>query len=311
MYALKVKREKAQKKIVVLKNSGDYDDSRRVLREGEDVFIPVKTKVRCAVEKKLNPTGKKKSLKELFGIGAFDLIGNTIVIWIPNELKDKKKEIGEHALKMYPSVKAVYSKASAVSGEYRVPKLELIAGTKGVTTHIENGLRFKLDVNKAYFSARQSAERLKLTEYVKNDDEVCVLFAGIGPIPIYVSKKTGAKHITAVEINPDAFRFMEENFVINKCDNTTAICGDVREVYPTLGKFDLLILPLPKTSIDFVKEAYSLLKASGRAIFYVASKKEELDDKLKKLKNFEVEEIRREIEISPEEYRFVVHVRRL
>ncbi|MBR9680828.1 MAG: hypothetical protein GOU98_03320 [Candidatus Altiarchaeota archaeon] len=310
MYALRVKRENAQEKIIELKNSGDYDDLRRVLRVKDEVLIPVKTKLPGAILKKLSPTGKKRSLKDLFGIGSFDLIGDTIIIWIPNELIDKKKEIGEHALKMYPAVKAVYSKVSAVSGKYRVPKLELIAGKAGVTTHLENGLRFKLNVKKAYFSARQSGERLKLTKYVRDGDEVCVLFAGIGPIPVYVSKKTKAKRIVAVEINPDAVKFMIENFSINKCENTTAICGDAKVIYPTIGTFDLLILPLPKSSIDFTNEAHSLLKLGGRAIFYMASQKEELSSKIKKLKGFEVEKIRREIEISPGEYRYVVHVRR-
>jgi len=311
VYALKVKKTLAQKKLLELKEKEVFNYDYRIKRQGEFVYLPVSKKIRGAIETELIKTKRKKSLKETFGIGSFDLIGTSIVVSIPPKLKKQKKQIGALALELYPKVTAVYMKASSVSGKYRVPKLELIAGKGGVANHIENGIRLKLDPRKAYFSPRQSSERKKLTKFVGKGDRVMVFFAGIGPIPIYFSKFTKASFIVALEINPDAIKYMKENLAFNKCENVVALCGDVKKLHARFHSFDLVILPLPKSSLDFVDEARSVLSKSGRAIFYVASTKNELKEKLKKLTGFKVEKIRREIEISPNEYRFVVHARKI
>lgn len=307
MYALRVKKEEAEKKIREAKERGIFDSSRKVVREGEFVFIPVKRKVRGAVEKELPERKRVESLREKYGIGSYDIVGDIAIVFIPPDLWEKRFEIGKHLMKIHRKLRAVYAEAGATEGEFRIKPLELVAGEGSETVHRENGLRFKLDVTKVYFSPRQATERKRIVKYVREGDVVAVFFAGICPIPVYISKFSKAKKIYAIEKNPWACRYARENIEMNRCANIELICGNVREEYRKLPPCDLVIMPLPKGSLDFLEEAREVLKAGGRVVIYVASREEELDEKVKKIGSyFEIEEVRREKEIAPREYRFVV-----
>jgi tRNA (guanine37-N1)-methyltransferase len=275
------------------------------------VFIPVKGELPGAVEKELPLRPRKNSLREAFGIGSFDIIGDIVVILIPDRQWKDRDRIASHLVSIYPHVEAVYARRGAIGGEFRLPNLKLITGKGSETVHTERGLRFRLDVTKAYFSPRQSSEREKLLRYVKSGDVVAVFFAGIGPIPIYFSKFTEAKTIHAIEINPAACEYMRDNIRLNDCGNVQVVCGDASKEYCGIPPCDLVVLPLPLGSGKFVKEASAVLKPGGRAIFYVGSTEEELKKKLEGIKaKFEIVEVRREIQIAPRVFRFVIHARR-
>jgi tRNA (guanine37-N1)-methyltransferase len=311
VYAVKVKRGEAQEKLEELRARGDYDGSRKPSREGKFVFLPVKRKLEGAVEKELHTRRRRTSLKREFGISSFDVVGDVAVILIPREQWKDRGKIAARLMSVYPHLKSVFARTGVVSGEFRLPQLELIAGAGSETVHVENGLEFRLDVTKAYFSPRQSSERKQLTEYVKKGDVAAVFFAGIGPIPVYFSKFTGAREIYALEANPDAVRYMKENIRINRCENVEVLGGDVRQRFRDVPPCDLVVLPLPMGSWGFAEEAAAVLKEGGRAIFYVGSKEEELESKLSKVRKlFGVDEVRKEIQIAPRVFRFVVHARR-
>jgi tRNA (guanine37-N1)-methyltransferase len=309
--ALKVAKREAQRRIDELRDAGLYDHSRKVVREGGHVWLPVTGDVKGAVEKELPELPQRTSLKEEFGIGSFDLVGDIAIVFVPDCMWGRRQKIGKHLLEFYPHVKAVYARSGAISGEFRLPELELVAGEGSETVHREHGLEFFLDVHRAYFSPRQGTERMELTGYVRPGERVAVFFAGIGPIPVYFSRFTKASEIFAIEANPDACRYMEGNVKRNGCANVKVICGDVRARHRELPPCDLVVLPLPKGSEAFVDEAAAVLKPGGRAIFYVGSTEAELDAKLGPVKErFEVQEVRRELEIGPAEWRFVIHARR-
>ena len=82
MFALKVKSENAQKIIEKLKDEKKYDFSFRVIRNEGSVYIPVKSEVNGAFEMVLPKTNRVQSLREKFGIGSFDVIGNIIMVLI-------------------------------------------------------------------------------------------------------------------------------------------------------------------------------------------------------------------------------------
>ena len=311
MYALKVKEKNAQKEIDKLKSEGFFDITRKVVRGGGHVFIPISKRLPGSVEKEMPLKERLPSIRDKFGIGAFDIIGNIAVVWIPDELLPKKHEIAEHLVKLYPRVKAVYARQGAIGGNFRIPNLELLLGRGTSTVHTENGLRFKLDVKKAYFSPRQASEREKLVTYVDKGDVVAVFFAGIGPIPVYVSKFTEASEVYAIEHNPAACKYIEENLMLNGCKNVKVFCGDVKEEVKKIPRCDLVIMPLPKGSLDFLDEAQKSLKLGGRVIIYTSSTEEELDEKLDTVrKKFKIDDVRQELEIAPKEFRFVIHARR-
>ena len=87
---------------------------------------------------------------------SFDIIGEIVILEIPEEFDEYKYTIGEAALK-FTRRRAVYRKTSKIKGIIRTRELEHLAGVdNSVTIHKEFGNRFKLDVRKVYFSPRLS-----------------------------------------------------------------------------------------------------------------------------------------------------------
>jgi len=213
-----------------------------------------------------------------FAPSAFDVIGDIAIIWIPDELKHKAKEIAEKLL-TFKNIKTVLGKDSAVEDEFRVRKYHLLAGEdRTETTYIEYGLRYKVDITKAYFSPRLGNERERIVKQVKPGEKILVMFAGIGPYAIQIAKRAKPEIVYAVEINPDACRYMEENVRLNKVGHLVRpFCGDVREVVPRLGeKFDRIIMPLPKDAETFLDVAKKVANPGAIIHLYVfAESKEE------------------------------------
>ena len=214
---------------------------------------------------------------------SFDIIGNIAVIEIPKELEKKEKEIGEQLLK-FKNIKTVLKKESKVENEFRLRKYKLIAGIDNKETiHVEYGCRFKLNLEKVYFSPRLASERNRIVEQIKKGESVLVMFAGIGPYAIQIAKRSCAKEVYAIEINPEACRYMEENAKLNKVQEKIKIfCGDVREVVPKLKeKFDRIVMPLPKGSENFLNLAKMVAKKDAIVHFYTfASSEKEAIEKI-------------------------------
>ena len=98
---------------------------------------------------------------------AYDVIGDVVIVEIPEELQIHKKEIGE-ALLGFTKRRTIYMKKSKVKGVTRVRDLELLAGEDNpVTIHREHGTRLKLDVKKVYFSPRLATERKRVADLVR------------------------------------------------------------------------------------------------------------------------------------------------
>ncbi|MBR9681848.1 MAG: class I SAM-dependent methyltransferase family protein [Candidatus Altiarchaeota archaeon] len=311
MYAVKVEKQDAQKKINSLKAKNQYDRSRKILEDGDMVWIPVTGEIPGSTKKTLKKREKTPGLGEAHDIHSFDIIGEVAVVFIPDVQRNTKGAIGQHIMKLHPRLKAVYMEVGAASGEFRLQQLELIAGPRGgsETVHKENGLSFELDVLKVFFSPRQLTERMKLTSFVNEGEVVCVFFSGVAPIPIYLSSFSKPLKVIGIELNPDSHEYGLKNLQRNKIENVELIKGDVRKLAPTLGPIDLIIMPLPKGALLFLDTASQSLKVGGRVIVYVASSPEELDTKLKLFEKhgFRVAQTRKELQISPKEWRYVIH----
>ncbi|MGZ7160721.1 MAG: class I SAM-dependent methyltransferase, partial [Methanobacterium sp.] len=91
--------------------------------------------------------------------GSFDIIGDVVILEIPEDLDEFKSLIGEAALN-FTKRKAVYRKKSEIKGITRTRELEHIAGEDiSETTHQEFGCKLILDIKKVYFSPRLATER--------------------------------------------------------------------------------------------------------------------------------------------------------
>lgn len=200
---------------------------------------------------------------------SYDVVGDVVIIEIPDELKSKKTDIGEAALK-FSKRKSVYMKKSAVKGTTRVRDLELIAGVDNpITIHKEHGTRLKLNVKKMYFSPRLATERKRVSDSVKDNEKILDMFCGIGPFPSVIAKNNCVE-IVGVDINSDAIDYFKENVMLNKLKNVTAICGDIREVYDELKlmKFDRIIMNLPGLAYSFLDIAFDLIADNGIINYY-------------------------------------------
>ena len=216
-------------------------------------------------------------------------VGKILILEIPEELRKKERIIAEAYLKINKQIETVVRKEDIHSGEYRLRKVRVLAGKRTKETiHLENGIQLKLDLEKTYFSARLANERLRIAKLVKPGEEVLVMFSGAGPYPLVIGRNSLAKHILGVEINPLAHQYALQNVQLNKLQHKITILeGDVNKVLPSLRKkFDRIVMPLPKTSEDFLK--VSLTKAQKGTIihFYTFAREEDFlltGKKIKKL----------------------------
>jgi tRNA (guanine37-N1)-methyltransferase len=221
---------------------------------------------------------------------AFDVVGDILIFSdFPKELKKNEKEVGEYLLKKFKNIKVITKKTKKYSGTKRTPKLKIIAGEKRKETlHRENGLLFRLNPEKAYFSVRTGTERLRVSKLVKKNESVLVMFSGIAPFPLNISKYSKAKEVYGIEINKIAHKYALENLKLNKIKNVHLFKGNVKKVLPKLNKkFDRIIMPLPKNSEKYLSLALRYLKKDGKIHIYIFEKEEnfkKLKEKYKKYK---------------------------
>ena len=200
---------------------------------------------------------------------SFDTIGDIVILEIPDDLINKKQMIGDAALE-FTKRKSVYMKKSAVKGTTRVRELEFLSGNDdSITIHKEHGARLKLDVREVYFSPRLATERKRVMESVKNGEKILDMFCGIGPFPIVIAKNKNVD-ITAVDINDEAIKYLNENIKLNKLKgNIKTYCGDVRDVANSFNtKFDRIIMNLPGLAYTFLDLAVDLIEDGGTINYY-------------------------------------------
>lgn len=212
----------------------------------------------------------KKEHEQLFA--SFDQIGNIIVVRIPDSLISKKKIIGETLLKEVKTAKSIFCQISDVHGDYRIRKLELLAGENSTQTEYkEYGCRFLVDVEKTFFSPRLSTERERIANLVKDGETVVNMFGGVGVFSIMIAKKKKAT-VYNIDINPIASKLCEENISRNKLTGKViSINGDasciIEEKLKNISNRTLMLLP--EKSDEFLESAILTTKNEGIIHFYM------------------------------------------
>ena len=205
---------------------------------------------------------------------AFDIIGSIIILKIPDSLNSKKQIIADTILTNVKSAKSVFAQTSGVQGEYRIRRLEHLAGDNSVITEYkEYGCRFKVDVAKTYFSPRLSTERMRVSKMIKDNEIITNMFAGVGTYSILIAKNNKSCKVYSIDSNPVANELALINAKLNKVQGQVIpICGDAREVIirQLKGTSTRVLMPLPEKAKEFVEFAVMALKQNGGMVHYFA-----------------------------------------
>ena len=166
---------------------------------------------------------------------SFDIVGDVAVIRLPEEAMQYKELVAEAIMSIHKNVRSVWAQTSPVSGDFRLRKLEWVAGEKrSETVYREYGCIFKVDLKKCYFSPRLSYERMRIAKLVQPKETIVNMFAGVGCYSIII-----AKHSEAEKIEKQLLK--------------TA---------------DRVLMPLPEKAYDFIETAIQALKNGGGWIHY-------------------------------------------
>ena len=264
----------------------------------------------------------------------YDVIGDIAIIKFGKEVKEKeKREIALEFLKQHKNVRTVLEKSNKVSGRLRTIKTRFLGGeNRKETIHKESGCEFKLNVSSCYFSPRLSNERLEVAKFInqnigkKKNCNVLVMFSGVAPYPIVISKFSPARRIVAVELGKECCRYAKLNVMKNNAFNVEVIQGDVKKVIKK-GRlnvkgnlvplqFDFIIMPRPNLSNTFLKEAFYVCKKNSIIVWYGFSSESGIQKMLASIhkeakkykKKIKILSIKEAGDIAPHEHRYRIEI---
>ncbi|KAG9143750.1 hypothetical protein Leryth_026126 [Lithospermum erythrorhizon] len=202
----------------------------------------------------------------------FEIVGHIAHLNLKEEHLPFKKLIAKVVLdKNKPKIQTVVNKTNSIQNQYRTMQLEVLAGNHSlVTTVVENGLRFHVDLSTVYWNSRLSTERQRLINIFTKDDVICDVFAGVGPISISAAKKV--RYVYANDLNPYAVEYLERNCVLNKLERKIEVYNmDGRRFISTLFVGDRT-KPITQVIMNLPNDAVEFLDAF-KGIFYETLKK--------------------------------------
>ncbi|MFB0567635.1 MAG: class I SAM-dependent methyltransferase family protein [Candidatus Bathyarchaeia archaeon] len=203
---------------------------------------------------------------------SFDIVGDIAVIRVPKPLKQRSKIIAQAIMQTHKRVKVVWRQVSPVSGDFRLRKLEWVAGERRTETiHREHGCVFKVDLERCYFSPRLSYEGIRITRLVQLGEVIVNMFAGVGCFSIIIARRSEAEKIYSIDINPFAVQYMRENIKLNKVEERVApIQQDAKKAIEEglRNIADRVLMPLPEKAYEYLDGAVLALKPTGGWVHY-------------------------------------------
>jgi tRNA (guanine37-N1)-methyltransferase len=190
-----------------------------------------------------------------------------------------------------PHLRLVLRKSGDVAGTFRTRGYEVMAGEgKTETIYKEFSCLLQLDLAKVYFNPRLSYERKRVAKQVKESEYVLDMFAGVGPYSILIAKTQKDCKVFSVDVNPDAFRYLEHNVLLNRvADRVIPLFGDSSQIVERRlhGTVNRVIMNLPSESNRFLGSAVQALKPEGGIIHYYsfASRRDALTEIMNQTRN--------------------------
>jgi len=281
---LKVSRKNGEKIRKALVESGAFDRSRKICSDESHVYLPVldmdeksAATVGSIAEYELvqiffPPEECVPSPEDLLGFRpSFEVVGDIAMV----EDNDAER-VAAALMSTSKSIKTVIAPISDVEGEFRTRRFRHVAGEiRTFTLHREHGLRYRVDLQGAYFTPRLGTERLRIASLVSPGDVVLDMFAGVGPFALLLAKK-GA-YVIAMDKNPVAVKYLRENALLNRVNNIEILEGDAAELALHYeNRADHVIMNLPHSASSFLLPAMRAASPGGVVHYYCIAPEEDL-----------------------------------
>ncbi|WP_165077179.1 class I SAM-dependent methyltransferase family protein [Methanogenium sp. MK-MG] len=210
--------------------------------------------------------------------GHYDIIGDVAVVALPDALLPYREVIGRCITEERRSIRSVCLRTVPAAGTRRAAGYAVIYGREETETlHREYGCSYHLDVKAACYHSRLASEHHRVAGGVREGERVLVPFAGVGPFVVPAAQQ-GAQ-VTAIEMDPDACRYLRENIRENGVEDTVTVFeGDAMQLLPSCGGgFDRAIVPAPYGLNTALDEVIPLVSRGGVIHFYTFTVPEETD----------------------------------
>ncbi|MFW9833095.1 MAG: class I SAM-dependent methyltransferase family protein [Candidatus Thorarchaeota archaeon] len=208
----------------------------------------------------------------------FHLVGHVALVHLNSDTMKYAQLIGEKTLEYDKRILSVAVRTGPTEGTMRLPKYELVAGDSNTcTTHIESDVKFRLDPLRLTFSGGNRRERTRLSKLVRDGEIVVDMFSCVGQFALHIAKHAKVK-VTAIEINPDAYKFLLENIKLNNLEQSvTALLGDCRKLHPKKSA-NRIIMGYLHNTIEYLPFALESLVEDGGFIHMHMNMPEQMID---------------------------------
>ena len=268
-----------------LQGAGLLRTGLRIEREGDRLYIPVTSREGLGlpvVEREFaEESPHLRSYRDLVEVPeplkpllpkAFDSIGDIVVLRLEDALRPHERAIGEAILRWDRKARTV-AVDEGVQGELRIRKVRVVAGEPRTRTeHIEFGLRYFVDVERAYFSPRLGAERARVAAQVSPGEVVVDMFAGVGPYAILIARTRQPKAVHAIDANPAAVELLRENVRRNRAE-VVVHEGLGQKILPRLGPVHRVIMDLPQGARELLPATVPCVRYGGVVHFYAIAER--------------------------------------
>lgn len=207
---------------------------------------------------------------------SFDVIGDLVLIKVPELLQAHGSAIGRAILEAHPNLRGVFHD-EGVTGPHRVRTVRPLAGeARTRTVHAEFGARFQVDLATAYFTPRLANEHHRVAQAIQSGETFVDATCGVGPFAILAARRRVARRIVAADLNPAAVELLRENLRLNRLeDRVEVVQGDASVLLGRLKTVDRVVINLPLHGEGLLGRAWSSVRPGGTIHYYCVARESE------------------------------------
>ncbi|MCI4350943.1 MAG: methyltransferase domain-containing protein [Thermoplasmata archaeon] len=208
---------------------------------------------------------------------SFDVVGDIVLIRLPEELDPHASAIGRALLDFVPASRVV-GWDHGVHGEQRLRSIERIAGDGPFQTRYrENGLDLDVDLERAYFSPRLGREHARVAASVSSGDTVLDLCCGVGPFALTIAAAGRARSVTAVDANPYAIEALRRSLArLAPSTPVRPVLARLESFLPPSERAERVIVNLPLEGIKYAASVGASVAPGGVLYYYTIAERDAL-----------------------------------